>query len=52
MEKQGVVSNRVNRKPMQSHRELEVYQLGFEAAMRIFESTKRFPAEEVRFNYA
>lgn len=37
---------KVNRKPIQSHRELEVYQLGFEAAMRIFELTKDFSPEE------
>jgi four helix bundle protein len=36
----------MNRKPVQSHRDLEVYQLGFEAAMRIFELTKNFPIEE------
>ena len=36
----------MNRKPIQSHRELEVYQLAFEAAMRIFELTKGFPIEE------
>ena len=36
----------MGRKPIQSHRELEVYQLAFEAAMRIFEVTKRFPTEE------
>ncbi|MDY7077759.1 MAG: four helix bundle protein [Chloroflexota bacterium] len=36
----------MGRKPIQSHRELEVYQLAFEAAMRIFEVTKRFPPEE------
>ena len=36
----------MGRKPIQSYRELEVYQLAFEAAMRIFEVTKRFPAEE------
>jgi four helix bundle protein len=29
------------------HRELEVYQMGFEAAMRVFELTKGFPKEEV-----
>ncbi len=46
MEKQGVVSNRVNRRPMQSHRELEVYELAFGAAMRIFELSRKFPAEE------
>ena len=36
----------MGRKPIQSHRELEVYQLAFEAAMQIFEVTKRFPVEE------
>ena len=35
-----------NRKPIQSHNELEVYQLAFDAAMRIFELTKGFPKEE------
>ena len=34
------------RKPVQSHRELEVYQLAFEAAMQIFELTRRLPKEE------
>ena len=29
------------------HGDLEVYQMAFEAAMRIFELTKRFPKEEV-----
>ena len=29
-----------------SHRDLEVYKLGFDAAMCIFELTKRFPREE------
>jgi len=28
------------------HKELEVYRLAFEAAMRIFDLTKRFPKEE------
>lgn len=32
---------------IQSHRDLEVYQLAFEAAMKIFEVTKSFPREEV-----
>ena len=31
---------------IKSHRELEVYQQGFEAAMKIFEVTKHFPREE------
>jgi len=33
-------------KRIKSHRELEVYQQGFEAAMKIFEVTKHFPREE------
>lgn len=36
----------MSRKPIQSHHELEVYQLAFEAAMKIFELSKRFPVEE------
>ena len=31
---------------IQSHRDIEVYQLAFEMAMEIFEATKRFPREE------
>ncbi len=34
------------RKPIRHHWELEVYQLSFEAAMRIFEVTREFPREE------
>lgn len=34
------------RKLLRSHHELEVYQIGFEAAMQIFELTKQFPMEE------
>ena len=34
------------RKSIQSHRELEVYQLAFQMAMRVFEVTKGFPKEE------
>ncbi|MCK4417272.1 MAG: four helix bundle protein [Candidatus Latescibacteria bacterium] len=36
----------MSRKPIQSHRELQVYQLAFDAAMRRFELTKEFPNEE------
>lgn len=36
----------MTRKPVRSHRELEVYQLAFEAAMQIFEVTKQFPPTE------
>jgi four helix bundle protein len=31
---------------IRSHRELEVYMLSFDTAMKIFEITKRFPKEE------
>jgi len=34
------------RKVIQSHRELEVYQMAFDVAMRIFELSKQFPTEE------
>jgi hypothetical protein len=37
----GVVSEKIV-----SHRDLDVYRLGFDAAMRIFELTKEFPKEE------
>ncbi len=30
-----------------THRDLEVYQMGFDAAMQIFELTKSFPKEEM-----
>lgn len=36
----------MEQRPIKSHRELEVYQLGFAASMRIFELSKHFPAEE------
>ncbi|MFQ5859229.1 MAG: four helix bundle protein [Anaerolineae bacterium] len=32
---------------IQSHKELDVYQLAFEAAMRVFEVSKGFPREEM-----
>jgi four helix bundle protein len=35
----------MNQKLIQTHRDLEVYQLAFDAAMRIFELTKQFPKE-------
>jgi len=31
---------------IQAHYELEVYKLGFQAAMRIFEGTKGFPGDD------
>ncbi len=33
-------------KRIKSHRELDVYRMGFESAMRIFEVSKSFPVEE------
>jgi len=36
----------MNRKPIQSHRELEVYKMAFDAAMQIFRLSKKFPSEE------
>ncbi len=36
----------MERKPIRSHRDLDVYRMAFEAAMRIFELTKGFPKEE------
>lgn len=36
----------MNRKPIQSHRELEVYQIAFETSMKIFQLSKKFPQEE------
>ncbi|MCK6630490.1 MAG: four helix bundle protein [Anaerolineae bacterium] len=36
----------MEKKLIRSHRELEVYQMAFEAAMKIFELSKSFPAEE------
>lgn len=37
----------MERKPIRSHEELEVYQLAFTLAMAIFRLTKRFPREEM-----
>jgi len=34
-------------KKIRTHRDLDVYQKGFAASMRIFELSKRFPKEEV-----
>ena len=36
----------MNRKPIQSHWDLEVYQLALDVAMQIFELSKNFPVEE------
>ncbi len=37
------------KKVIQSHEELEVYKLAFDAAMQIFEVSKKFPREEIYF---
>ena len=37
---------KLQRKLIQNHREMEVYQMAFDAAMQIFEATRRFPIEE------
>ena len=36
----------MKKKPITHHWELEVYQLAFDVAMRIYELTKSFPKEE------
>lgn len=36
----------MNREVIKDHKDLEVYKMAFEAAMRIFELSKRFPIEE------
>ena len=37
----------MNRKPITSHRELDVYRLSFDTAVKIFGSGKKFPKEEL-----
>jgi four helix bundle protein len=34
------------KEPIQSHEDLEVYQIAFDAAMKIFAQSKKFPTEE------
>jgi four helix bundle protein len=36
----------MSKESIKTHEDLEVYQLAFEAAMRIFEVSKKFPVEE------
>ncbi len=36
----------MDRKPIKSHRELEVYKLAFDGAIQIFKLSKKFPVEE------
>ena len=41
-----MTDNARGRKPIKSHRDLEVYVLAFQASMDIFRMTRTFPAEE------
>jgi four helix bundle protein len=36
----------MSKEPIKSHEDLEAYQMAFDAAMKIFESSKKFPVEE------
>ncbi|WP_149031123.1 four helix bundle protein [Moorea producens] len=36
----------MKKEPITSHQELKVYQMAFDAAMKIFEFSKKFPVEE------
>lgn len=36
----------MNRTPIKSHVELDVYQISFAAAMQVYEASKKFPVEE------
>ena len=36
----------MNREVIKDHRELEIYKMAFDAAMQIFELSKKFPVEE------
>ncbi|MEI2579135.1 four helix bundle protein [Scytonema sp. PRP1] len=36
----------MEREPIKSHKDLRVYQMAFDAAMKIFEVSKKFPVEE------
>ena len=36
----------MNKTPIKSHKDLRVYQMAFDAAMQIFELSKKFPPEE------
>ena len=36
----------MEREPVKSHKDLEVYQMAFDTAMKLFELSKKFPVEE------
>lgn len=42
----SVGAGEMNKTPIKSHKDLRVYQMAFEAAMEIFELSKKFPPEE------
>jgi four helix bundle protein len=42
----GAGSGKMEKSPTRSHEELEVYKMAFDAAMKIFELSKKFPIEE------
>lgn len=44
--RRGGGAEEMSREPIKSHKELEVYQMTFDAAMKIFELSKKFPVEE------
>lgn len=46
MAERGANGNPGRRKTIRRHTDLEVFQAGFEAAMKVFEMTRHFPAEE------
>ncbi|QLE45352.1 four helix bundle protein (plasmid) [Nostoc sp. C052] len=37
----------MEKEPIKSHKDLKVYQMAFDAAMKIFELSKKFPVEEL-----
>jgi four helix bundle protein len=42
----GQGAGEMRKEPIKSHEDLEVYQIAFDAAMKIFELSKKFPVEE------
>ena len=42
----------MNRKPITSHRELDIYRVSFDTAMKISGLSKKFPKEELSFSPA
>lgn len=40
------LAGEIGKEPIKSHEDLEVYQMAFDVAMRIFDVSKKFPVEE------